>query len=295
MTGIDRWADRWATPLVLGSIVSVQLGAAVSKNLFDRVDPTALVWLRLLTSTLVLVALARPVVRGRSRADWSVVVAFGVVLATMNWSIYQSFARIPLGLAVTIEFLGPLTVALIGSRRVLDLVWVALAGTGVLLLGVEDSRLDLAGVLFALLAGACWAAYIPLSAATGRHWPGLSGLALASVVGSVGLAPGAVAAGGSTLLDPTVLAVGLVVGVLSSVIPYSFELVALRTMPAKVFGILMSLDPAGAALAGLVVVGEQLSGVQWAAIGCVVLASAGVTRSAAPVPGQVSAPTMGAT
>jgi inner membrane transporter RhtA len=283
---------RRATWLVLVGIVSVQVGAALSKNLFGAgpaVTPTSVVWLRLVTSTVLLLALARPRVRGRSREDWAVVLTYGAVLAAMNWSIYQSFARIPLGIAVTIEFLGPLTVAVLGSRRPLDLVWVVLAGGGVLLLGLERAALDLVGVLFALLAGAMWATYIPLSAATGRRWPGLSGLAVASVVGTATLGPYVVAHAGTALLAPVVLGTGLAVGVLSSVVPYSLELVALRTMPAKVFGILMSLDPAAAALAGLALVGEQLTAVQWLALACVVVASVGVTRTARPVgSGQVA-------
>jgi inner membrane transporter RhtA len=265
--------------LVLGGIASVQVGASFSKLLFDEVTPTTMVWLRLLTSTLVLLALARPRLRGRDRADWLVVLCFGASLVTMNWAIYQSFARMPLGVAVTIEFLGPLTVALVGSRHRLDVLWVLLAGAGVALLGVRGEGVTVAGVAFALLAAASWAAYIPLSAATGRRWTGLSGLSLASVVGAVALAPYAVTVGGSALLDPTLLGIGLAIGVLSSVVPYSLELAALRTMPANVFGILMSLEPAAAALAGLVLLREVLGPSQWLAIGCVVVASVGVTRS----------------
>jgi inner membrane transporter RhtA len=238
-----------------------------------------MVWLRLLTSALILVALARPRLRGRSRTDWAVALGFGVSLMTMNWAIYQSFARIPLGIAVTIEFLGPLTVAVLGSRKRSDLAWVGLAGTGVLLLGLAPGDVTLAGVLFALLAGAAWAAYILLSASTGRRWPGISGLAVASVVGAVVLAPPAVIEAGSVLLDPWVLLLGLAVGLLSSVIPYSFELKALRRIPPRVFGVLMSLEPAAAALAAMVVLAEFLSLVQWLAVGCVVAASVGSTRS----------------
>jgi inner membrane transporter RhtA len=141
---------------------------------------------------------------------------FGVSLLTMNWAIYQSFARIPLGIAVTIEFLGPLVVAVLGSRRPRDLVWVALAGAGVALLGIAPGEITLAGVLFALLAGAAWAAYILLSASTGRRWPGISGLAVASVVGAVVLAPPALLEAGADLLDPKVLVLGVAVGLLSS-------------------------------------------------------------------------------
>jgi inner membrane transporter RhtA len=270
--------------LVIGGIVSVQVGAAIAKDLFHLIPPTAMVWLRLVTSAAILVAIARPRLRGRSAGDWRVALAFGVSLLTMNWAIYQSFARIPLGIAVTIEFLGPLTVAVIGSRRARDLVWVVLAGTGVALLGLSPGDLTLAGVLFALLAGAAWAAYILLSASTGRRWPGISGLAVASVVGAVVLAPPAVLEAGSDLLDPKILALGVAVGLLSSVIPYSFELKALRRIPPRVFGVLMSLEPAAAALAAMVVLAEFLTPLQWAAVACVVAASVGATRSAGPSP-----------
>ena len=275
--------------LVLVGIASVQVGAAVAKQLFDEVSPTTMVWLRLLFSALVLLAVAHGSLGGRSRRDWGVVLAFGTALAVMNWSIYESFARIPLGVAVTIEFLGPLTVALLGSRRRIDLLWVALAATGVALLGVQPGDLDPVGVLFALVAGAAWAAYIYLSAATGSRWPGVSGLAPASLVGALGLAPFAVAAGGSVLLDPRILGIGLAVALLSSVVPYSLELVALRSLSRHAFGILMSLEPAAAALAGMVLLGELLGPAQWSAVACVVAASVGVTRTAAPVgAGQVA-------
>jgi inner membrane transporter RhtA len=274
---------------VLIGIGSVQFGAAMAKLLFDEVTPTTVVWLRLLTSALVMLVATRPHVRRRSAQDWGVVLGYGTTLAVMNWSIYESFARIPLGVAVTIEFLGPLTVALLGSRRRLDLLWVALAGTGVALLGFQGGDLDPVGVLFALVAGAAWAAYIHLSVATGSRWPGVSGLAPASLVGALVLAPFAVSAGGSALLDPRIVGIGLAVGLLSSVVPYSLELVALRSMPAKVFGILMSLEPAAAAFVGLVILGELLGPAQWAAVACIVAASVGVTRTARSVgAGQVA-------
>ena len=289
MTPDDSLAGRLASRqvpsvwLVVAGIVSVQVGAAIAKDLFSLVPPTAMVWLRLVTSAVVLVAIARPRLRGRSSADWRVALGFGVSLMTMNWAIYQSFARIPLGIAVTIEFLGPLTVAVLGSRRPRDVVWVVLAGAGVALLGVEPGLLTVAGVLFALLAGAAWASYILLSASTGRRWPGISGLAVASVVGAVGLAPPALAEAGADLLDPKILALGVAVGLLSSVIPYSFELTALRRIPPRVFGVLMSLEPAAAALAAMVLLQEFLTPVQWTATACVVVASVGATRSAEPV------------
>jgi len=272
----DRIPAVW---LVITGIISVQVGAAIAKDLFDLVPPTAMVWLRLGTSAVILLLMARPRLTGHSGRDWLIVLGFGVSLLIMNWAIYQSFARIPLGIAVTIEFLGPLTVAVIGSRRFLDVIWVALAGAGVALLGVSRASLTVAGVGFALLAALAWAFYILLSAQTGRRWPGISGLAIASMVGAVALAPPAILEAGSKLLDPTVLILGLAIGLLSSVIPYSFELIALRRIPPRVFSILMSLEPAAAAVAAMILLGEFLSLVQWLAMACVMIASIGATRT----------------
>jgi inner membrane transporter RhtA len=273
--------------LVLVGILSVQLGAGVAKSLFDEISPTTIVWLRLVTSSVILWLLARPALRGRSRQDWLVVLGFGLSLGVMNWAIYQSFSRIPLGIAVTIEFVGPLTLAVLGSRRPRDLVWVALAAVGVLLLGFERADLSVAGVVFALLAGAAWASYILLSASTGRRWPGFDGLTLASVVATVLLLPFALHSGGTALADGRILLIGAAVGLLSSVIPYTCELVALRSLRPAVFGILMSLEPAAAALAGLVVLQELLSPVQLLAMACVVAASIGATRSGSTIANPV--------
>jgi inner membrane transporter RhtA len=274
--------------LVLIGILSVQFGAGVAKTLFDEASPTTIVWLRLAASAVVMLAVARPVLRGRSRADWVVVLGFGLSLGVMNWAIYQSFQRIPIGLAVTIEFVGPLTLAVVGSRRPRDLLWVALAAAGVGLLGLEPGDLTWAGVGFALLAGAAWAAYILLSAQTGSRWPGLDGLAVASVVAMLLLTPLTLGRYADQLTGTRILLLGAVVGLLSSVIPYTCELVALRSLRPAVFGVLMSLEPAAAALAGLVVVGELLSPLQLVAMAFVVAASVGATRSgstiAEPVP-----------
>lgn len=271
--------------LVMVGILSVQFGAAVAKDLFDVASPTTVVWLRLLTSAVVLLAWARPRLRGRSRRDWQVVVGFGAALGLMNWSIYQAFSRIPLGIAVTLEFVGPLALAVLGSRRPRDLLWVLLAACGVVFLGIEPGTVTWAGVGFALLAGTAWAAYILLSQATGARWAGIDGLAVASTVAAVGLAPVALAYADG-LDSPRVWLLGALVGVLSSVVPYSCELVALRSLSSAVFGILMSLEPAAAALAGLLVVSETLSLLQWLAIVCVVVASVGATRSS-PAPAVV--------
>lgn len=264
---------------MLAGILSVQFGASVAKTLFDEVSPTTIVWLRLATSTLVLLAIARPRLRGRSREDWLVVLGFGVCLGVMNWAIYQAFSRIPIGIAVTLEFVGPLTLAVLGSRRARDLVWVALAGLGVVLLGLQPGDLTWAGVGFSLLAGAMWAGYILLSARTGARWQGVDGLAVASLVAVLILSPLALGRYGEQLLDVRILVIGALVGLLSSVIPYSFELVALRSLSPATFSILMSLEPAAAALAALLVVGELLGPVQLLAMACVVTASIGATRS----------------
>lgn len=265
--------------LVLVGILSVQFGAGIAKTLFDQVAPSTLVWLRLVTSATILVAIARPAWGGRNRNDWVLIVGFGLALAVMNWSIYQSFARIPIGLAVTLEFAGPLTLAVLGSRRARDLIWVGLAGLGVLLLGVQPGDLDWVGVGFALLAGAGWASYILLSARIGRSTSGIDGLALASVVATLLLTPLTLGQHADQLLDTKIILIGAMVGLLSSVIPYTCELVALRTLRPAVFSILMSLEPAAAALAGLVVVHELLTVPQLIAMACVVLASIGATRS----------------
>jgi inner membrane transporter RhtA len=270
--------------LILLGIISLQVGAGMAKHLFDRLPPSAVVTMRLLTSAIVLGFLSRKalrtVLRDHSRSSLAIAAGFGLALALMNFSIYQSFSRIPLGVAVTIEFLGPLLVSIVASRRPRDALWVVLAGAGVVLLARGGSgALDPVGIAFALLAGACWAGYIVLTAATGRRFPGSTGLALASVVGTVAILPLGVASAGSALLDPRLVLIGLGVGLLSSVIPYSLELEALRRMPARVFGILMSLEPAVAALVGVALLGEILTARQWVAICCVIVACAGATRS----------------
>jgi len=267
--------------LVLAGVASVQLGAAFGKTLFDDVGPAGTVLLRQAFAALVLVLAWRPRIRGRSAADWRLVAVFGVVLATMNLSIYAAIDRIPLGIAVTIEFVGPLGVAVAGSRRALDLLWVALAAGGILLLsdfGTAD--LDLLGVLLALLAGCLWAAYILLAARVGQAFEGAQGLALAMVVGTVVTAPVGIADGGAKLLNPAVLAIGFAVAVMSSAIPYTLEIEALRRLPTGVFGVLMSLEPAMAALAGFIVLDEGLAAYEVVAIALVVTASAGAARRA---------------
>jgi inner membrane transporter RhtA len=270
-----------AAGMVLAAASSLQVGAAFAVTLFDELGPGGAAFLRLALAAIVLCAIWRPSLDG----DLRLAAAFGVALGLMNWSISESIDRIPLGVAVTIEFAGPLAVAVIGSRRPLDGLWIVLAAAGILLLADPGGgSVDGLGVLFALTAAVCWAAYIHLSQRTGRAFPGGSGLALAMVVGALVVAPAGFIQGGGALAEPDLLGSALVVALASSVLPYSLELEALRRLPAAVFGVLMSLEPAVAALAGLVVLGQDLGARELLAIAMVVVASAGATlRSGAAV------------
>ncbi len=272
--------------LVVGAVASVQLGAAIATTLFDELGPAGTVLLRIAFAAVILLALWRPRVPWRARASLRDAILFGIALAAMNLSFYAALDRIPLGIAVTLEFTGPFAVAVAGSRRATDLLWVGLAAAGIVLLspGVHGS-LDGLGVAFALIAGACWAAYIVLAVRVGRSFSGGEGLALAMVVAALLLIPAGIVAGGSDLARPGLLATGLAVAVLSSAIPYSLELEALRRLPQGTFGVLMSLEPAVAALVGLVVLGQDLSAIEVIAIALVVAASAGALGAAqAPSP-----------
>lgn len=266
--------------LVLLSIFSVQLGAGFAKELFATLAPSAVVFLRIAAGALILGLVARPKLKGMTWRDAGAVLAFGATLGLMNLSFYEAIARLPIGIAVAIEFLGPLGVALAASRRRIDLVWIGLALAGMLLLAPwgDAATVSWVGIAFALGAGACWAAYILLSASVGQRFPGASGLSLAMIISLVVVAPIGITTGGVDLLQPEIILIGLGVGLLSSVIPYSLELEALRRMPKHVFGILMSLEPAVAALVGVVVLSELLQVQQWAAIICIVAASLGATR-----------------
>ena len=265
--------------LVLIGILSVQFGAAISKELFAEIPPVGMVLLRLVTSSLILLAVARPRLSGRTAADWRPVLFLGLALAAMNWSIYESFARIPLGVAVTIEFVGPLAVAAMSGRRPRDLLWVGIAALGIALFGAGPTKIDALGFALALVAGGCWALYILSTVATGSRWAGVDGLAVASAIATLVIAPFAVAKAGAHLLDPRLLLLGALVGLLSSVIPYSLEMAALRRMPPRVFGILMSLEPAVAAMAAAVLLREWLTPVQLLAMACVTAASVGAART----------------
>lgn len=271
-----------AVGLVLAGGVSVQFGGALAVTLIPRAGAVGVVSLRLLVAAVVLMALCRPRLRGYARADWGTVIVFGIAMAGMNGLFYQSVARIPLGPAVTLEVLGPLTLSVLASRRAVNILWAALALTGVFLLGGGGfGGLDPVGVAFALGAGGMWAAYIVFSARTGRRFPQADGLALAMGVGALLFLPLGVAESGTRLLDPAVLALGAAVAVLSSVLPYTLELLALRRLPASAFAVLMSLEPALAATAGFLVLGQALSAVEATAVALVVAASMGAVRTQA--------------
>jgi inner membrane transporter RhtA len=270
-------ADRVPAPLlVLAGIVSVQFGGALAATLVPVIGAGGSVVMRLLFATVLLLAFVRPRWRGHSRRAWLTVVAFGVALGLMNYTFYGSLAHLPIGVAVTIEFIGPLTLAAALSRRWVDAVAVLAAGCGVVLiseaLSTPLAELDTTGIALALLAGAFWAAYIVLSGRTGAEFPQLEGLALAMVVATLVTLPLGVTSVPSWTTE--LLVKGLGIAVLSSVLPYSLELLALRRLSAKVFGVLLSLEPAFAALAGLVVLGQVLSGTQLVGMGLVVTASA---------------------
>ncbi|MBT2466633.1 EamA family transporter [Streptomyces sp. ISL-66] len=269
--------------LVVTAGVSVQFGAALAVMIMPRAGAAGVVTLRLAAAALVLLLICRPKVRGYSRADWTTVVWFGVTMAGMNGLFYQAIDRIPLGPAVTLEVLGPLVLSVAVSRRLMNLLWAGLALAGVVLLSTHGGGgfggLDPLGAAYALGAGGMWAAYIVFSARTGRRFPQADGLALAMAVAAVLSLPLGVIEAGSALLLPGTLALGVGVAVLSSVLPYTLELLALRRLPAPTFAILMSLEPAIAATAGFLVLNQALSALDAAAIALVIAASMGAVRS----------------
>ncbi len=270
------------TALVLAAIVSVQVGAALARDHFEAVGPLGAAALRLGLGTLVLLAVLRPRPWTWTRRAWLAAVVYGIALGGMNVAIYLSFQTLPIGVAVTVEFLGPLGLALAHTRRWRDAVWALAALAGVALLGLQATgALDPVGLLWALLAGLCWAGYILASAATGQHLPGTQGLAVAMVVASaIALPLGSASAAAGAATEPWLLAVFLGVALLSSALPYALELHALRRLATRVFGVLQSLGPAAAALAGLLVLGERLGWPELIAVALITLASVGVTLGA---------------
>lgn len=271
-------------PAVLLAVLSVQGGAAIAKGLFPALGAMGTVGLRVVLSALILLAVFRPQWTRFTAAQWRAVVPYGVVLGAMNLVFYLSLSRIPLGLAVTLEFIGPLGVAVAGSRRALDLVWVGLAAAGIALIAPwNGSGVDPLGVVLALAAGALWAGYILLGGRVSQILPGGAAVAVGMAIAAIAVLPVAVASGGLGRLSPGMLAAGVGVALLSSAVPYTLEMVALKALPARTFGILMSLEPAMAALAGLVFLKEILTLPQWAAVMLVIAASVGAAVTARAV------------
>ncbi|MBP2473816.1 inner membrane transporter RhtA [Crossiella equi] len=270
--------------LVLVGMTSVQFSATLAVSLYPVLGPLGVVTLRLVGAAVLMLALFRPRLRGRTRREWLTVLAFGAVMTAMNVCVYLSIQRLPLGAAITLEYLGPLSLAIVLSRRRLDFVWAGCAGLGVLLLSSGLAAASVTGVLFALGGGVCWAGYILLTRRLGQAFTGVEGLALGTAAGAVLVLPVGAVAAGPLLLRPENLLLGLLVGLLASAVPYTMDLLALRRLPAGAFGTLMSLQPAVAALAGFVVLGQVLTATQLLAIGLVVLASAGTAVTTRPGP-----------
>lgn len=275
-----------AGAVIVGSI-SVEVGAALAITIFPQTGPIGIVSLRLFFAAAVLLIAFRPRLRRRSRSDWLTVLAFGLVLGSMNVVFYLALERLPLGATVTIEYLGPLILSVVIARRASAWLWAVLALAGVVLLSRGGfDHLDPVGILFALAAGGCWVGYILLSARTGSRFGRLDGLAIAMAVGAIVVLPAGVATAGPVLLQPTILLIGLAVALLSSAIPYGLEMLALRRLHASTFSILLSLAPALAALAGLVILGQPLTALDAVAIALVVIASMGAVRWAQRAPDQ---------
>ena len=265
------------TGLAVASVGSVQFGAALASTLFPVVGPIGTVALRLAVAAIVLAATNR-IWRVRwQRSELKLVLLFGAVLATMNTSLYLALDRLPLATTITLEFLGPLAVAIGTSSSRRERWWVLPAAAGVALLGGTLRLDDVVGVAFALSAALCWACYILLSRRLGRSAGGQAGLALATVVGAVVMVPIGLLTAGSLLWHPSTLALGLAVGVLSSALPYSMDMMALRRLPTAVFGVLTSLNPAVGALAGWWVLSQQLPWEGLAGVALVIVAGAGIT------------------
>lgn len=258
----------------------MQFGAGLAVLLFPQAGPLGTVTLRLVVSALLMLVLCRPSLRGRSRADWMTVVGFGTALAAMNGLFYQAIDRIPLGAAVTIEVLGPLALSVVTNRRLISWLWAGLALVGVVLLSGGLTGLNLSGVLFALGTGGFWAAYVLLSGRAGARFSGADGLALSLGVAGVLILPFGLITAGSVLIHPSVLGTGAVIAVLSSMIPYTFELFALKTLPASTFSVLLALAPAVAALSGFLILGQALTVRDLVAIALVIAAGAGAVLTA---------------
>lgn len=274
---------------ILLAIFSVQGSAAIAKDLFPVIGAIGTSVVRIGLSAIILLAVFRPPVHRLTAAQWRAVVPYGVTIGVMNLLFYQALVRIPLGLAVTLEFVGPLAVAIVGSRRALDGLWVLLAAIGIALIAPwqAGSAIDPLGVVIALLTGGCWAAYIVLGGRVSQLLTGGVAVATGMSIATLTVLPFALKGGGLGSFAPRFYAAGVALAVLSNALPFTLEMSALRALPGRTFSILMSLEPAVAALCGLVLLGEHLTNAQWAAVGLVIAASVGATVTASQVPVHV--------
>lgn len=268
--------------LLLIAMASIQTGASMAKTLFPLVGAQGTTSLRLIFASIILLLVLRPWRARLTAKSLRTVVFYGIALGGMNFLFYMSLRSVPLGIAVALEFTGPLAVALFASRKALDFVWIALAVTGLLLLiptGEESASLDITGVAYALGAGVCWAGYILFGQKAGED-NGIQTAALGVLIAAIFIAPiGAVHAGWA-LFDIGLIPTAIGVAILSTALPYSLEMVALTRMPARTFGTLASIEPAFGALSGMLFLHENLSATQWLAIGAIIMASAGATLTA---------------
>lgn len=275
-----RFAAVPAPLLELAAILSIHLGAALATRLFASLGEQGTAFVRLAFGAAVLLAAARPRWRAFGVDVWPRLVLFGALLAGLNLFFYEALARLPLGVVATVEFSGPLTVAVAASRRAVDFLWVGLAAVGIALLApIGGLRLDPIGLLFAAAAAACLGLYILVGGSLGRRLPGLQGLAVGMAVGALLLLPVGVARAGGGLLQPGLLALGLAVAMVSTIVPFSLEYAAMRRMRARAFGVLLSSEPAIATLVGVVLLGNALGLRQLAALAAITVASAGSTLS----------------
>ena len=267
-----------AVVMVLLAISSFQGGAAIAKGIFPILGAAATSSLRIILSAIILVLFNRPNLRNLTPAKWRLVALYGLTLGTMNTVFYMAIARIPLGVGVAIEFIGPLALALISSKRAADFLWVLLAAAGIALIAPWNNKgLDVAGVLLALLAGALWAAYIVLGGRISRVMDSGEAVTVGMIFAAVLVLPVAIGNGLLINFKPSMILPGIALAILSSALPFTLEMHALRRMPAKTFSILMSLEPAVAAFSGLIFLHEYLSFIEWLAVALVIIASAGVT------------------
>lgn len=279
--------DRVPAPvLVVTAIACVQTGAAIARTLFDDLGVAGTAWLRLVIAAAVLLLVLRPPVRSWTRRQWGAAALLGAALAGMNLVFYSSLDLVPLGVAVTVEFMGPLLLALVQTRRLVDLVWVVLAGGGVALLGAQAAggEIEPLGLVLAFTAGLFWAGYILSSARVGRLLPGVDGLAVALAFSALLVAPLGVGQAGAVLDQPSLLIGVSTVALMSTIIPYGLELTALRRIPTRVFGVLMSLQPAAAAISGYLILDQSLGAPEVVALVMVSLASTGVTLASRQPP-----------